>query len=303
MEGIVLFGGSANPALTAAVARELGIHSGVCRTGRFPDGETTVMLEQPVRGLEVFVVQPTSPPVNDHLMELLIFADACRRASAERVTAVVPYFGYARSDRRDGQGAAIAASLVADLMECSGIAHVILLDVHASQMEGFFRGPVDHLTAVPELCAALRDRVTSETVVVSPDAGRVRTATDYARTLGVPLVVLHKRRGGARETAVTHVVGDVRDRSCLIIDDMISTGGTIVESAHALAQAGARAECLVAATHGLLLPGACERMIEAGVARIYVTDSIADPERRCDHVEVVTIAPLLARTIRLQLGR
>lgn len=302
MHGIALFSGSSNLALASAVARELGIALGDCRVERFPDGETKVTIEQPVRGQDVFVLQPTSPPVNDNLMELLIFADACRRASAERVTAIIPYFGYARSDRRDELGTPITASLAADLMQCAGIAHLILLDVHAPQIEGFFRGPVDHLTAVAVLCDALNGKLAPDTVVVSPDAGRVKTATDYARRLGAPLVLLHKERGSSRETAVTHVVGDVRDRSCLIIDDMISTGGTIVESARALSRAGARGEFVVAATHGLLLEGACEHMEAAGVARVYVTDSIADAVQRCRHVEVVTVAPLIASNIRLQMA-
>jgi ribose-phosphate pyrophosphokinase len=302
MEGIVLFGGSASGALTAAVADELGIRAGERRFERFPDGETSVVLGQPVRGLDVFVLLSTSPPVNDHLMELLIFADACRRASAERITAVVPYFGYARSDRRDSQLAPIAASLVAELMQSAGIGHVTMVDVHAPQIEGFFRVPVDHLTAVPALCDALHNAIEPETVVVSPDSGRVQTATQYARRLGLPLVVLHKRRGSAHETTVTHVVGDVRDRRCLIIDDMISTGGTIAESAAALRDAGSRGEFIVAATHGLFVEDASERMAAAGVERVYVTDSIAESNRRCPFAEIVSIAPLLARSIRARFS-
>jgi ribose-phosphate pyrophosphokinase len=239
-ERFVLFGGSANPALTAAIARELGTSPGRCHIGRFPDGEVEVRLDEPVRGREVFIVQPTSPSVNDHVMELLIVADACRRAAAERVTAVIPYFGYARSDKRHCRREPITASLVAELMRCTGIGHLMLLDIHAEQTEGFFRGPVDSLTAVPELCRAL--------------------AGEYARRLGKPLVVLHKRRESGSKTVVTHVVGDVRGRPCLIIDDMISTGGTIAESVRVLAAAGAESEFVVAATHGVLLDGACDRM-------------------------------------------
>lgn len=285
-------------ALTAAVARELSIRPGQRRVERFPDGEISVVLDEPVRGLDVFILLSTSPSVNDHVMELLIFADACRRASGERITAIVPYFGYARSDRRDSARTPIAASLVAELMQCAGIGHVTMLDVHAPQIEGFFRGPVDHLSAIPALCEALRGRLVPDTVVVSPDAGRVQAATEYARRLGLSLAVLHKRRGSAHETTVTHVVGDVRDRSCLIIDDMISTGGTIVESAHALRDAGALGEFIVAATHGLFVDDACSRMAAAGVTHVYVTDSIAEPDRRCALSTVVTIAPLIAESIR-----
>jgi ribose-phosphate pyrophosphokinase len=302
MDGIVLFGGSGMDALTAAVARELGLEVGKRRVDRFPDGETSVTLDDVVRGRDVFILLSTSPPVNDHVVELLMFADACRRSSAEHLTAILPYFGYARSDRRDSQRAPIAASLVAELMQCSGIGHVTLLDVHAPQIEGFFRTPVDHLSAVPALCDALREWVAANAVVVSPDAGRVRSATEYARRLGLPLVVLHKRRGSAHETTVTHVVGDVSGRPCVIIDDMISTGGTIVESAHALRDAGAEGDFVVAATHGLFVDDACARMVAAGISRIYVTDSIAEPARRCPLAHVVTIAPLLAESIRLRLS-
>jgi len=302
MDGIVLFGGSGTASLTMSVAAELGIKVGERRVERFPDGETSVVLDEPVRGLDVFILLSTSPSVNDNLMELLIFADACRRASAEHITAIVPYFGYARSDRRDSQRAPIAASLVAELMQCAGIGHVTLLDVHAPQIEGFFRGPVDHLTAIPTLCDALAKKLTPDTVVVSPDSGRVRSATEYARRLGLPLVVLHKRRGSAHETTVTHVIGDVRDRSCLIIDDMISTGGTIVESVHALRDAGSRGEFIVAATHGVLVDDACARMAGAGVTRVLVTDSIANSDRRCPLAEVVSIAPLIAESIRARFS-
>ncbi len=297
----VLFGGTGNGPLTAAVARELGTEPGSCHIERFPDGEITVRLHEPMRGRDVFVIQPTAPAVNDHLMELLIFADACRRASADRIVAVVPYFGYARSDKRDGRLEPITASLIADLMQCAGITHVILLDVHTPQVEGFFHGPVDHLTAVPELSRVLEKTLSADTVVVSPDAGRVRMATEYARRLGFPLIVLHKRRESGTKTEVTHVVGVVRGRSCLIIDDMISTGGTIATSARALAAAGARSEFVVAATHGLLLEGACDRMAAAGIARVYVTDSVLAPDLRCGHASVVTVAPLLAAAIRLQI--
>src|SRR4051812_31901578 len=223
---------------------------------RFPDGETSVRLDETVRGREVFIVQPTSPPVNDHLVELLAFADSCRRASAARVTAIVPYFGYARSDKRNRARVPVMASMVADLMQTVGINHVVTVDVHTTQLEGFFRIPFDSLTAVPALATALRERLPEGTVVVSPDAGRMRMATEFAHRLKTAVVVLHKRRESGTETKVTHLVGDVRGRACLIIDDMISTGGTIAESIEVLLGAGARPEIVVAATHGLLLDGA-----------------------------------------------
>ena len=175
-----VFSGTGNPALAAAVAAELGTRPGLCFMGRFPDGEIGVRLDESVRGTEVFVVEPTSPPVNDNLMELLAFADACRRSAAARITAVVPYFGYARSDKRHGRRQPITASLVAQLMQAAGVDHVVTLDLHAAQIEGFFRIPVDSLTAVPVLCHGIKEKVPAGTVVVSPDAGRVAMASEYA---------------------------------------------------------------------------------------------------------------------------
>src|SRR5215204_624407 len=293
-----IFAGTANAELAKAVARELGVRLGACAVERFPDGETSVRLDEPVRGREVFVVQPTSPPVNDHLVELLAFADACRRASASRVTAVVPYFGYARSDRRGGKRVPVAASMVADLMEAVGVSHLVTVDVHTPQTEGFFRIPVDSLTAVPALADALRERLPEGTVVVSPDAGRVRMATEFARRLETSVVVLHKRRESGGETKVTHLVGDVRDRACLIIDDMISTGGTMVESIEALLDAGARPEITVAVTHGLLLAGARENLDHEGVREVFVTDTVRPTDEGWPKLRVVSVAPLIAGAIR-----
>jgi ribose-phosphate pyrophosphokinase len=296
----LLFAGPANPALASAIADELGVRTNVCTFGRYPDGEISVRLDEPVRGRDVFVVQPTGPPVNDHLMELLTFADTCRRAAARRITAVVPYFGYARSDKRHGLREPITASLVARMIQTSGIDHVLTLDLHASQIEGFFHIPVDSLTAVPTLCRALRDQLPADAVVVSPDAGRVKMATDFANRLNASVVVLHKRRGAAREPEVTHVVGDVRGRACLIIDDMISTAGTIERAVEALIAAGARPEITIAATHGLLLSEARARLGHEAIRRVLVTDTVAaaaaDPAWALLQRE--SIAPLLAAAIR-----
>ena len=234
-------------------------------------------IDEPVRGREVFLVQPTAPPVNDHLVELLAFADACRRSAAARITAVVPYFGYARADKRHGRREPITASLVARLMQAAGIDHIVTLDLHAEQIEGFFHIPVDSLTAVPTLCQALRGRLPDGVVVVSPDAGRVAMATDYAHRLGCPVAILHKRRTSGTETVVTHVVGDVRDRPCLIIDDMISTGGTIARAVEALLAAGARPEIIVAASHGLFVGEARARLGHEVIQEVFVTDSVAGP--------------------------
>ncbi|MEW6735215.1 MAG: ribose-phosphate diphosphokinase [Acidobacteriota bacterium] len=239
-EDFTIFAGTANPNLATAIARELGARLGSCNIEKFPDGEISIRLDESVRKREVFIVQPTSPPVNDHLIELLAFADACRRSSASHITAIVPYFGYARSDKRHGRREPITASMVAKLMESVGINQIITLDLHAAQIEGFFHIPVDSLTAVPTLSNVMRNQMKQDFVVVSPDAGRVRMATEYAHQLGTSVIVLHKHRESGTETEVTHIVGNVRDRACLIIDDMISTGGTIRESIQALLEAGAQ---------------------------------------------------------------
>jgi ribose-phosphate pyrophosphokinase len=297
-----ILAGNANPGLAAAIARELGVQVGASVVERFPDGEVAVRLLQPLCRREVFLVQPTSPPVNDHLVELLALADAARRAAAARVTAIVPYFGYGRADKRAGRREPITGRVVADLLESVGIGYVVTVDLHTPQVEGFFHVPVDTLTAVPALCEALRDRLPPDTVVVSPDAGRVPLATDYAQRLGVPVVVLHKRRESGTETAVTHVVGEVSGRACLIVDDMISTGGTIAGSVEALLRAGARLEMVVAATHGLLLPGARRKLEQALVREVYVTDTVTVAEPDWPRLHVVSVAPIIAGAVKRWLA-
>ena len=301
-QDFVLFAGTANPALAGAIADELGVRLGLCSVERFPDGELSVRLNEPVRRREVFVVQPTAPPVDDYLFELLAFADACRRSAATRITAVVPYFGYARSDKRHGRREPITASLVARLMEAAGVDHVVTLDLHAVQIEGFFHIPVDSLTAVPTLCQALRDRLAAGVVVVSPDTGRVAMATEYAHRLGTSVVVLHKRRASGTETDVTHVVGEVRDRPCLVIDDMISTGGTIARAVKALLAAGALPQIAVAATHGLFVRGAWAELHHEAIRKVFVTDSVTLNDPSWPLLHVVSIAPLIAGAIRRILG-
>lgn len=297
MAEYIMFAGSANPALAAAVARELGVVPGACSVERFPDGETSVRVLESVRGKDVYLLQPTCPPVNDNVMELLSFADACRRAAAGRIHAVVPYYGYGRSDKRHGRREPITASMVALLMRAAGIDHVVTLDLHTDQIEGFFPGPFDTLTAVPTLSAALGAALDSGAVVVAPDAGRVKLATQYAHRLDAPLAVLHKRRDSGTETHVTHLVGEVEGRTCVIIDDMISTGGTLVESVGALREAGA-ARFVVSATHGLLLKDAVGRLADAGVERLLVTDTVPLREDGRGIVQVVSVAPLLAQALR-----
>ncbi|HEV2148694.1 MAG TPA: ribose-phosphate pyrophosphokinase [Longimicrobiaceae bacterium] len=296
--GFAVFGGTANPRLAEAVAREMRVPLGACETERFPDGELTVRLEESVRAKEVFVVQPTSPPVNEHLVELLAFADAARRSAAGRITAVVPYFGYARADRRNQRREPITASLVAQLVQVAGIAHVVTVDPHTPQIEGFFSIPVDSLSAVCALAAELRGRLPPDTVVVSPDTGRVKLATEYARELDAQLAVLHKRRQSGSDTEVTQLAGEVEGRPCLLVDDMVSTGGTLVGSVRALRDAGAT-EFRVAATHGLFLDGALARLAAEGVAEVLVTDTVpTPPATEAPPVRVASVAPALADVIR-----
>ncbi len=297
MAEFVLLSGTAHPALSAGISRELGIPLGSCSVERFPDGEITVHLDESVRKREVFVIQPTSPPVNDHLIELLAFADASRRAAASRFVAVVPYFGYARSDKRGGRRDPIMAGTVASLLQVAGVDQVITIDPHSPQIEGCFQIPVDTWSAVDTLALALRGRIPPQTVIVAPDIGAVRLATRYGELLDRTVVVLHKRRASARQTEITHVVGEVRNRPAVIVDDMISTGGTIRRSIEALLASGARPDIIVVATHGLLLEGARAKLDLPSVREIIVSDSIPQ-SNDWPSVRAVSIAPLLADAIR-----
>ncbi|MEW6734866.1 MAG: ribose-phosphate pyrophosphokinase [Acidobacteriota bacterium] len=297
MDNFILLAGRAHPDLVKAIADELGLKPGACAIERFPDGEVSIKLLETVRHKEVFIVQPTSPPVNENLVELLVLVDACRRASAKHITAVVPYFGYARMDKRHGREP-IAARMVADLMQNVGVDHAITIDLHAAQIEGFFHIPVDNLTAVPVLCNALRDRLPKDFVVVSPDAGAMKMATEYAHRLGASVILIHKRRESGSKTHVTHLVGDVSGRGCLIVDDMISTGGTIAESIEVLLVAGARPEIIVAVTHGLFLTGTREKLDHESVSTIFTTDTMPMREQNWPKLQVVSVAPVIASAIK-----
>ena len=295
----LFFAGPANPALAADVARELGTTIAPCVFTAFPDGEVSVEIGTSVAGRAVVLLQPTSPPVNDHLLELLSFTVACRRASAASVTAVVPYFGYARSDRRQGRRVPVSASMVAELMRAVGVHHLITLDVHSPQIEGFFRIPVDDCSAVPVLADALRRHVGERSVVVAPDLGAARLAGAYGQRLELPVAVVHKLRRSATAVTSTGITGDVHHRTCIIVDDMIKTGGTIESAVHALREAGAEGTVAVAATHGVLTTAAWERLARAGVDELVLTDSVVVPPHDAPSTRVVSVAALLAG----QLGR
>lgn len=282
----------------SAVAANLEVPPGACTIERFPDGEVSAQLLESVRRKEVFLVQSLSPPVNDHLIELLAMADACRRSAAARITAVVPYLGYARSDKRHGRREPIAGRMVADVMEAVGIDHVVTMDLHAAQIEGFFHVPVDNLSARPTLCNTLEETLPGEIVIVSPDAGALQMATDYAHRLKGTVAVLHKRRESGTGTHMTHLVGDVQDKCCLIVDDMISTGGTVASGIEALLKAGARHDLTIAATHGLLLPGARQKLAHEAVKKILITDTIAGAPTDWASLHVVSIAPVIAEAIK-----
>jgi ribose-phosphate pyrophosphokinase len=297
MSDVAIVPGSAHPALAADVARILDASVVPVELERFPDGELSVRLLEPVRALSAVIVQPTGPPVDANLVELLALADACRRAAAARVIAVVPYVGYARGDRRHGRREPIMASLAAQLLQTAGVTHLLAVDLHAPQIEGFFHIPVDDLSPFPSLLNAVRPDLPPEVVIVSPDLGRLGLATRYADELHTGVAVVHKRRLSGRQTESLQVVGEVRDRPCLIVDDMITTGGTIAGCIEALLRDGARREIRVAATHGLFMPGADERLRQAGVSQMWVTDTLPEPASSGDRV-IVPVAAMIATAIR-----
>jgi ribose-phosphate pyrophosphokinase len=265
---------------------------------RFPDGNVAVELLESVRRKEVFLVQSTSPPPSEHLVELLALADACRRAGAARMTAIMPFFGHGRADKRNGRREPIMGRLVADVLQTVGIDHAVTVDLHTPQIEGFFHAPVDSLTAVPIICERLRGQIPAGLVVVSPDVGRAAMASRYARALGASVVVLHKQRMSGTESKVVQVVGHVSERPCLVVDDMIATGGTIAESISALLAAGARPEVTVAATHGLFVGGAREKLNHPALREVLVTDTVCPFQGEWSQLHVVSIAPLIATAVR-----
>jgi ribose-phosphate pyrophosphokinase len=300
----MLLAGSANRPLAGAIAGELGVPLAACEIAAFPDGEFHVAVRDSVRDADVYLVQPTSPPVERHLLELLLLADACRRAGAHRISAVIPYFGYARQDRRAGGREPVAARLIADLIQTGGVQRVIALDLHNPAIEGVFAVPLEHLSAVPVLAEAVRAEVSTDAVVVAPDLGAAKLADRFAARLNLSVAIVHKVRLGDQTVGVRRITGEVRDRVPLVVDDMISTAGTIEAAVGAVREAGSKAEAVVVATHGLLVGPAIERLRALGLRRLLLADTVALPADLLLPVRVASVAPVLAEAIaRLHEGR
>jgi len=293
---IVLMAGTAHPGLVAAVSDCLSIPLANAHVGRFPDGEIDIKVEDDIRGADCYVLQPTCPPVNDNWAELLLLLDTLRRASAGRVTAVMPYFGYARKDRKDEGRVPISAKVVANSLAAGGCDRVVTLDMHAAQIQGFFDIPVDHLYAKPVLLQAIRRLGIEDPVIVTPDVGGIKLARSYAKELGADLAIVDKRRLSGSEIVVEHVIGSVAGRNVILVDDMISTGGSISGAARMVRGEGAR-RIVIAVSHGVFCGPAKERLDAAPIDRILVTDTVPLPASAPDKVEVVSVAPLLAQAI------
>lgn len=297
---IKLLSGSANPALADKLAEYLETTRGRARVGRFSDGEIHVEIGDNVRGRDVFLIQPTCSPSNDHLMELLIMGDACKRASAGRITAVIPYYGYARQDRKVAPRVPITAKLVADLLSTAGMDRILTMELHAGQIQGFFDIPVDNLYSNGVLCQrAERVFPMGNVVVVSPDAGGVERARAFAKRLGAGLAIIDKRRSGPNVAEVMNIIGDVKGRTAILVDDMIDTAGTLTKAANAVAANGAT-EVFAMATHAILSGPAVDRIEASELKKVVVTDSIplSAAANACEKIDQIGVAPLLGEAIR-----
>ncbi|MDP8234225.1 MAG: ribose-phosphate pyrophosphokinase [Candidatus Saelkia tenebricola] len=299
MDRLTVFTGNANPALAQKICEYLGIELGKAFVSIFSEGEIQVKIEQNIRGNEVFIIQPTCAPPNDNLMELLVMIDAVKRASARRITAVVPYFGYARQDRKDQPRVPITAKLVANLITVAGADRVLTMDLHAGQIQGFFDIPLDHLLAVKTFVEHLKKVMDiSNLVVVSPDVGGIKMARSYAKRLGVPLAIVDKRRISTEQAEVMNILGDVKGRDVCIVDDIVATAGSIVEAVEALKARGAK-DVYAAITHSVLSGPAVGRLNKAAIKKFYVTDTIPLPsEKKIDKIEILSVAPLLGEAIK-----
>jgi ribose-phosphate pyrophosphokinase len=295
-----ILAGNGNPVIAEKIADYLGVSLGQARISRFSDGEINVEIHENVRGRDVFLVQSTCAPANDHLMELLIMVDACKRSSAGRITTVIPYYGYARQDRKVAPRAPISAKLVADLLVAAGVHRVLTMDLHAGQIHGFFDIPVDNLYAKPKLVDFLaRETHGLAKVIVSPDAGGAERARSYAKSLGADLAIIDKRRSGPNVAEVMHVVGDVKDKHCIILDDMADTAGTLCNAAGALSANGA-ASIMACCTHPVFSGPAIERIVASKLQRMVVSDSIplSVEAQGCDKIQVVSVSELFGEAIR-----
>lgn len=294
-----IFSGNANIALAREICGQLAVPLGSAKVRTFSDGEVMVEIGENVRGRDVYVIQPTCAPANHNLMELLVMVDALKRASAARITAVIPYFGYARQDRKVAPRTPITSKLVADLISTAGTDRVLTMDLHAGQIQGFFNIPVDHLYAAPVILDALRTHFDDRVVVVSPDAGGTERARAFAKRMDANLAIIDKRRSGPNVSEVMHIIGDVADQTCLIVDDMIDTAGTLCQAAKALKEKGAR-RVYASATHAVLSGPALERINESCLEEVLVTNSIpvADKAGDCPKLRILSVAELLAEAIR-----
>ncbi|GCB05101.1 ribose-phosphate pyrophosphokinase [Ralstonia sp. SET104] len=297
-EGLMVFTGNANPKLAEAVVKHLGIPLGKALVGRFSDGEVQVEIQENVRGKHVFILQSTCAPTNDNLMELMVMVDALKRASARRITAAIPYFGYARQDRRPRSArVAITAKVVANMLEVAGVERVLTMDLHADQIQGFFDIPVDNIYASPVLLEDLRKKNYEDLLVVSPDVGGVVRARALAKQLGVDLAIIDKRRPKANVAEVMNIIGEVDGRNCVIMDDMIDTGGTLCKAAQVLKERGAK-QVFSYCTHPVLSGGAAARIADSALDEVVVTDTIPLREDaiKCGKIRQLSTAPLLAET-------
>jgi len=298
-DNLKVFSGSSNPALASAVCNYLGIPVGGAKIDRFPDGEKVIRVEDDVRGRDCFVVQSTCEPVDEHLVELLIYLDCLRRASARRITAVIPYFGYARQDRKDEGRVPITAKLVANIITTAGADRVLAIDLHAHQLQGFFDIPVDHLAGELVLSKYFRDMKIERLTVISPDVGNMKTASRYASSLGGELAIVHKKRLSGSKVNAQEIIGEVRGRNILMCDDIIATAGTVCSAAALVKKRGAE-KIYVGATHGVLAAQAVGRLNEAPIDQVVVTDTIPLNERSkgISRIQVLSVAAMLGEAVK-----
>jgi ribose-phosphate pyrophosphokinase len=301
MKGLKIFSGNSNPVLAQKIADLLGVELGHAQLNNFADGEVQVEIQESVRGQNVFVIQSTCPPTNQNYMELFIMMDALRRASAKAITGVIPYYGYARQDRKVAPRAPISAKLMADLLTTAGANRIVSVDLHAAQIQGFFNVPVDHLFAIPTLARAWRDNfgTGSDFVAVSPDAGGVERCRAFAKRIEAPIAIVDKRRSGPNEAKAYHLIGDVAGKTAIIVDDMIDTAGTLTQAVDSLYKHGAK-QVVAVASHPVLSGPALTRLMESPIEKVWVTDTIplSKAAQKCGKIEVISMAPVLAEAIK-----